>query len=128
MLVCVAEGSLVYRLTSILLEQPVDEWIAERRAEGMSWRRVAFTLRDITGNEIDVAPQTIVEWSSTPSFLIAGVVTGVMPYVLSHHIPIDEAALRALVAGAITALVTFAAAYKAKHTHRPDAPTPPPGG
>lgn len=52
------------RLADLLLGQPVMEWVDERRAKGLSWRKVAIELRDRTEGEIDVAPATLIAWDA----------------------------------------------------------------
>ena len=46
----------------------VDQLIADRRAAGESWRRIALDLRDLTDGQIDVTPETVRGWALvTPS-------------------------------------------------------------
>lgn len=52
------------RLASLLLETPVAPWIRKRRRRGLSWRLIAIELRDATKGEIDVPPQTLINWSA----------------------------------------------------------------
>lgn len=51
------------RLASLLLKQPVAEYIAERRAEQMSWPAIRDALRDATDGEIDVSWQAVQQWA-----------------------------------------------------------------
>lgn len=51
------------RLASLLLREPVDVWIKQRRAAGKSWRAISDDLRAMTKGEIDVTHQTLVIWS-----------------------------------------------------------------
>lgn len=53
------------RLADILLDEPVDRWIAEQRASGLSWRRIAFALRDATDGQLEISDQTLISWGST---------------------------------------------------------------
>lgn len=51
-------------LADILLDQPVEEWIAERRNQDkpVSWRRISLELRDATDGKCDIAPATLLAW------------------------------------------------------------------
>ena len=42
--------------------QPLTDWIADQKDDGLTWRAVARNLRDLTGGIIDVAPQTLINW------------------------------------------------------------------
>ncbi len=48
---------------TMLLDQPVSGWITNRRAEGMSWRKIALALRDTTSGQVDVTHETIRAWA-----------------------------------------------------------------
>jgi hypothetical protein len=50
------------RLATLLLSRPVMEFIAERRADDVPYRRIARDLRDATAGEIDVSDMTIRAW------------------------------------------------------------------
>lgn len=50
------------RLASLLLSRPVMEFIAERRADDVPYRRIARDLRDATAGEIDVSDMTVRAW------------------------------------------------------------------
>jgi hypothetical protein len=50
------------RYADLLLERPVEDFIAERRANDLSYRRIAADLRDATSGEIDVSDVTIRAW------------------------------------------------------------------
>lgn len=52
------------RLADILLGEPVESWVAQRRNEGKSWRRISNELRDETKGDIDVAPPTLISWAT----------------------------------------------------------------
>ena len=43
--------------------QPLDDWIADRREEGQSWRAISRELQTVTGGVIDVTPQTLINWT-----------------------------------------------------------------
>ncbi len=49
------------RLATILLGQPVNEWIIAKRAMGMSWRSIANHLEDETA--VSVTHETVRSWS-----------------------------------------------------------------
>ena len=51
------------RLAGLLLGQPVDRWIAERRKAGRSWRLVARDLYEATNGQIDVTHETVRTWA-----------------------------------------------------------------
>lgn len=46
-----------------MLGQPVNEWISERRSEGLSWRLIARALYERTGCQVDVTHETIRGWA-----------------------------------------------------------------
>lgn len=50
------------KLASILLDEPVVEWIAVRRP-GTSWLQIAYQLREATKGQVDVTPQTLINWA-----------------------------------------------------------------
>jgi hypothetical protein len=50
------------RLADILLGRPVLDFISERRADDVSYRRIAADLRDATSGEIDVSDVTVRAW------------------------------------------------------------------
>lgn len=50
------------RLADLLLGRPVLDFIAERRADDASYRRIAADLRDATSGEIDVSDVTVRAW------------------------------------------------------------------
>jgi len=52
-------------LASHLLQRPVNEWIAEQRAQGMSYTGVMLRLREETG--LTVTGETIRRWLDTPA-------------------------------------------------------------
>lgn len=51
------------RLASLLLKQPVTEFIAQRRAEQQSWITIRDAIRDATDGEIDVSWQAVQQWA-----------------------------------------------------------------
>lgn len=52
------------RLARVLLGQPVEQWIRDRRTAGKSWRRIALELRDTTNGQIDVTHETVRAWAA----------------------------------------------------------------
>jgi len=50
-------------LASLILERPIEEWIAERRAAGRAWRRVERDLLEATGGRVDVTHETLRTWA-----------------------------------------------------------------
>lgn len=49
-----------YRLADLLLDDGIDEYVASRRREGRSWRRIALDLlEDIN---LDVTHETLRSW------------------------------------------------------------------
>ena len=52
------------RLASLLLQQPVTDWIADRRDAGTSWRLIARELHTSTQGQIDVTAETLRGWTS----------------------------------------------------------------
>lgn len=55
------------RLASLLLGTPVTPWIRLRRLRGLAWRHIGAELRDATQGEIDVPPQTLINWAPDPA-------------------------------------------------------------
>jgi hypothetical protein len=50
------------RYADLLLGRSVDDFITERRANDISYRRIAADLRDATSGEIDVSDVTVRAW------------------------------------------------------------------
>lgn len=42
----------------------VDQLIADKRADGASWRAIALAIRDLTAGEVDVTDETVRRWGS----------------------------------------------------------------
>lgn len=57
------EPTPLRQLASILLNQPVQVWILERRGQGDSWRRIARDLSEFTGGKVDVTYETLRAWA-----------------------------------------------------------------
>ena len=53
-------GTTTRRLADVLLDGKLDEYVAERRAAGKSWRRITLDLRDDTA--IDITHGTLRSW------------------------------------------------------------------
>ena len=58
-----ASNSANRRLASLLLGQPVEDWIHERRDEGLSWRLVTRALMQRTNGQVDVTHETVRAWA-----------------------------------------------------------------
>jgi hypothetical protein len=55
------------RFAELLLGEPLDLWILSRRVgdeKTRSWRSIADELREITGGEVNVAPETMRLWGT----------------------------------------------------------------
>lgn len=50
------------RLASLLLGQPVDQWVRDRREAGDSWRRIAMQLHEITDGQVSLTGEAIRLW------------------------------------------------------------------
>lgn len=59
------EETPTQRLASLLLEQPVTDWIADKRAAGLSWRVIARDLHADTQGAVDVTAETLRGWTHT---------------------------------------------------------------
>lgn len=58
-----SEETATQQLASILLEQPVGEWIAACRQDGYTWRLVAVKLAHETGGRIRLSHETVRKWA-----------------------------------------------------------------
>jgi hypothetical protein len=54
-------------LADKLIPDGVDQFIAQRRDQRKSWRRIALDLRDQTSGVIDVTPETVRKWATSLS-------------------------------------------------------------
>jgi hypothetical protein len=45
------------------LGRPVEDYIASRRSEGTSWRRIAREIAEATGGMVDVTERTLRNWT-----------------------------------------------------------------
>ena len=52
------------RLAELLLGEPIDGWILARRPD-TSWRLIAEELREATGGQVHVAPETMRLWGTS---------------------------------------------------------------
>lgn len=50
------------RLADLILERPVADFIAENRANGLSYRAIAEALTDATDGAVDVTHEAIRKW------------------------------------------------------------------
>lgn len=50
------------RLFAELYGQPLGDWVADRREEGMTWRRVEKELFSKTEGAVDVSHPTLIAW------------------------------------------------------------------
>ncbi len=50
------------RLASVLLDQPVADFIAERRAKRESFASIALALREATDGEIEITDEAVRQW------------------------------------------------------------------
>ena len=57
------ETTASQRLATVLLEQPVQDWIAGQRELSLSWRDVADTLATVTHGQVIVSHETIRQWA-----------------------------------------------------------------
>lgn len=59
------EPTTTRKLASLILDEPVADWVAAQRAKGLSWRLIAHQLRDVTDGQVDVTHESIRTWSTT---------------------------------------------------------------
>jgi len=50
------------QLAGLLLGEPVNKWISDRREAGVSWRAIAKELDHATNGQIDVTYETLRGW------------------------------------------------------------------
>ena len=50
------------RLAELVLGQPLDTYLIERRAEGDSFRKIARDMRDATNGDVDITEVTLRSW------------------------------------------------------------------
>ena len=51
------------QLATLLLGEPVLDWIAQRRAQGKTWRAIARELDQRTDHRVDVTYETLRIWA-----------------------------------------------------------------
>ena len=51
------------RLATILLGEPVADWLQAKRAMGMSWRSIANHLEDETDGQVSVSHESVRQWA-----------------------------------------------------------------
>ena len=56
------EGTASQRLATIMLGQPVREWIAAQRSSGRSWRQISKDLNEATAGEVKVTHEAVRGW------------------------------------------------------------------
>lgn len=54
--------SPAHRLADVLLDQPLADYVADRRRDGASWRRISLDLRDDTDGQVDITYETLRAW------------------------------------------------------------------
>lgn len=60
----VEERTPTFQLADMLLPEGLPSFVAERRAAGRSWRRLARDIYDATDQRIDVSFETLRGWFS----------------------------------------------------------------
>jgi len=50
------------RLADLVLGRPLAEFVAERRADGTAWRRIAQDLTDATDGSLDISGESLRSW------------------------------------------------------------------
>lgn len=58
----VTQRTPTQRLADAILGRSVDEFVAERRTAGRSWRHVARDLFEATDGQIDISHETVRLW------------------------------------------------------------------
>jgi hypothetical protein len=58
-----SEATPTQQLASLLLGQPVHNWIAMQRASGSSWRKIADDLNARTNGQVDVTHEAVRGWA-----------------------------------------------------------------
>jgi hypothetical protein len=57
------EPSPLFRLADKLLDGELHEFIADRRAAGVSWRLISRALYEATEHQVDVTHETLRTWA-----------------------------------------------------------------
>lgn len=50
------------RLADLILERPLAEFVAERRANDVSWRRISRDLSDQTAGAVEISGESLRSW------------------------------------------------------------------
>lgn len=50
------------KLADVLLPGGLEEFVTERRARGMSWRRIAYEIYDATDKQVGVSYEVLRRW------------------------------------------------------------------
>lgn len=66
MVIGVPDAKPAQRLAEVLLGQPLDQWVAERRAVGMSWRTISADLAVSTQHQLKINRETLRNWYREP--------------------------------------------------------------
>lgn len=57
-----ADRTSAQHLADLLLGEPVEEWMAARTAQGISWRFIVRQLAEATDGRVDVTTVTALAW------------------------------------------------------------------
>lgn len=60
------------RLADHVLGRPLEEWVAERRAAGDSFRTISIALREQTNGELDITETSLRQWQTAHDAAQAG--------------------------------------------------------
>lgn len=55
------------RLATLLLRQPLDEWVDERRDTGATWQAIADELAKVTAGQVAVTREALRLWYGPPT-------------------------------------------------------------
>lgn len=56
------DKTATHKYADIRLGQPLEQYVADKRKAGVSWRRISLDLRDETNGDIDVTYETLRAW------------------------------------------------------------------
>ena len=59
-------GTPTQRLASVLLGQPVQQWLRQQRTTGRSWRLITRDLYETTNGQIDITHEAARKWANEP--------------------------------------------------------------
>lgn len=57
-----AEPTPLYLLADAIIDGGITKYVEEKRAAGLSWRRISIDLMKATDGKIDVGPTTVRSW------------------------------------------------------------------